>query len=107
MLNYCRTERTSNERRSLFLFWSIAKMPGGCRIARFRDGHMGSDLGHHEGSMAARPKGLAPAMEGDRGIQRIRTMPSTNSDLHTLLGYPSSPHCEGMDCSPMLRTFCR
>lgn len=62
---------------------------------------------HHEGSIAARPQALAPAVKVTRGTQRIRTMPSTNSDLHTLLGYPSSPRCEGIDCSPMLRASCR
>lgn len=43
-------------------------MPDGCRTARSRDGHMGTDLGHHEGSIAAGPQGSAPAImvtEGD------------------------------------------
>lgn len=76
MLYGCRTERLGNECWSLFLFWSIAKLPDGCRIARFRDGHMETDLGQHlEGLMAAIPQSLAPTMRATEGFNAYEKCP--------------------------------
>lgn len=46
----------------LLLFLEHSEMLDGCRTAESRNEHMGLDLGHHEGSIAAEPQASASAI---------------------------------------------